>query len=152
MRSEHKPTHSVLEIGKLNFRGNVIPELWFQKLTYDSGRPHLNAIIILSEIVYWYRPTEVRDEISGSLTEVRKKFKADLLQRNYQGFSNKFGFSKKQVQDAFNYLRDKELIYTEMRTIEVGDGLKLPNVLFIGVNPIKIKELTFDPIVPLSRG
>ena len=152
MKNDYSPIASVIEIGKLNFKGNIIPERWFQALTYESGRPHINAIIILSEIVYWYRPTEVRDESSGVLIEVRKKFKADLLQRNYQGFSKKFGFSKKQVQDAFDYLRGMNLIYTELRTIDVGEDLRLPNVLFIGVNPEKIKEITFGETETLGTG
>ena len=28
----------------------------------DNGKPNLTAIVILSDIVYWYKPTEVREE------------------------------------------------------------------------------------------
>lgn len=52
---------------------------WFSRITFDNGRPDTNAILILSDIVYWYRPTVIRDERTGMVTGYRKKLKADLL-------------------------------------------------------------------------
>nr|WP_232204056.1 hypothetical protein [Atopobium sp. oral taxon 810] len=42
----------------------------------------LDSALILADIVYWYRVTEVRDEQSGEVVGMRKKFRADMLQRN----------------------------------------------------------------------
>ena len=67
------------EVGKINITGNVIPMIWFQTIRYPNGMPHNNAIHILADIVYWYRPKEERDEESGQLIGMRKKFKEDLL-------------------------------------------------------------------------
>ena len=52
--------NKVLQIGQINFRGNVIDHGWFKTLTLDNGKPNIVAITILGEIVYWYKPTEVR--------------------------------------------------------------------------------------------
>ena len=70
----------VTEIGGLNFKGNVVDHEWFNYITFSNGKPHIVAIMVLSEIVYWYRPTVVRDEIDGKVT-YKKKFKADKLQK-----------------------------------------------------------------------
>ena len=57
----------VLEMKNLNIEGNVIDNGWIENLRYDNGKPNMNAIMILSEIVYWYKPTLVRDEITGEV-------------------------------------------------------------------------------------
>ena len=53
---------TVDQVGKINFIGNVIPHTWYKTILRENGKPNVNAIIILSDIVYWYRPKEVRDE------------------------------------------------------------------------------------------
>ena len=55
-------------IGKMNFTGNVIPPAWFKTIVYKNGKPNLNAIVILSDIVYWYRPSEICDKKTGRIT------------------------------------------------------------------------------------
>lgn len=49
----------VTEIGGLNFKGNVVDHEWFNYITFSNGKPHIVAIMVLSEIVYWYRPTVI---------------------------------------------------------------------------------------------
>lgn len=130
------------EIGKINFEGTVIPHNWFNTIKFNSGKPDVVAIVLLSEIVYWYRPTIVKDEMTGRIKEVRKRFKADLLQRSYESFAEQFGFTKRQVKDALKRLEDAGLIAKEFRTIRV-DGKVLANVLFIRLNPQKVLEITY---------
>ena len=96
-------------IGQMNFTGNIIPPIWCKKICFANGKPNLNAIIILSDIVYWYRPREIRDENTGALVGYEKKFKADLLQRSYQSIADQFGISKRQVKDALDILAIKRL-------------------------------------------
>ena len=88
------------EVGRINISGNIIPMVWFQAIRYPNGKPNVNAIIILADIVYWYRPTEIRDEITGQVVGRRKKFRDDLLQRSYGQISELFGLTKKQVVTA----------------------------------------------------
>lgn len=68
-------------IGTLHLSGNVVPQIWYKTITKETGKPYLLAITLLADIVYWYRPTEVRDERSGQIIGWRKKFKGDLLQK-----------------------------------------------------------------------
>jgi hypothetical protein len=65
MSGKKTATAEVKAIGEINFRGNTIPHYWYNHLTFKNGKPNLNAIVILSEIVYWYRPTSNKDEKTG---------------------------------------------------------------------------------------
>ncbi|MFV0570361.1 MAG: replication protein [Citrobacter portucalensis] len=141
------PTSTVMAIGKMNITGNVIPSNWWHHIKLPGGEPDSTAIILLSEIVYWYRPVEVRDEASGRSIGWRKRFHADKLQRTYQSFATQFGFSKRKATDAIKRLRDAGLITTELRTVEAGDGLIIPNVLYIEPVPAAIEKImSGDPV------
>lgn len=123
--------HPVVDkIASLNIEGNVIPANWFNTFKLENGKPDTNAVILLSEIVYWHRPTIVRDEDSGHIVSVKKKFKADLLQRSYQSLADQFGFSRKQVKEALDRLEKFGVIKRHFRSVDVN-GQKLSNVLFI---------------------
>lgn len=138
---------TVEKIGKINFEGNIIPANWYKHITFSSGKPNLNAIIILAEIVYWYRPTIIRDPATGEIKGYKTKFNADKLQRSYQSFADQFGISKRQAQDAIKLLRDLGLITLEFRTITMPtSGLKLTNVMFIEPVPERIEEITYNNI------
>jgi len=130
----------VNEIGGLNFKGNVVDHEWFNYITFSNGKPHIVAIMVLSEIVYWYRPTVIRDEIDGKVT-YKKKFKADKLQKNYQQLADTFGFTKLQVKRACDLLTDMLLIKIEFRTIN-ADGKILNNVMFVEPVPREIKKIS----------
>ncbi|KIV61602.1 prophage LambdaBa02, DNA replication protein [Bacillus mycoides] len=112
--------------------------LLFDYITFSNGKPHIVAIMILSEIVYWYRPTVIRDEESGKVT-YKKKFKSDKLQKSYQQLAETFGFSKLQVKRACDLLTEMTLIKVEFRTIHV-EGKVLNNVMFVEpvANEIKL--------------
>ena len=129
-------------VGMLNFSGNTIPLTWYKTICYESGKPNLNAIIILSDIVYWYRPQELRDEISGQITGYKKKFSNDLLQRSYAQISDMFGISKRQATTAVDFLQSLGVIRKVFRTISSG-GQLMNNVLFLDIIPERLKELTY---------
>ncbi len=140
----------VAAIGKLNLTGNIIPSIWWQRLRLESGAPDFTSVVILAEIVYWFKPTIVRDEHTGLVLEIKQKFRADKLQRSYQSFADQFGLSKKQVREAIQRLTERQLITTEFRLINVNNT-PLNNVLFIDVNPIKIEMLSsIEPSNPVS--
>ena len=76
-------------VGQMNITGNIIPEAWYKTIVNEKGKVNLLAVHILSDIVYWYRPTEVRDENTLSVT-YEKKFKDnDFLQRSSTSQKNK---------------------------------------------------------------
>ncbi len=148
----------VFAIGALNFEGNIIPHEWYQHLKTSQGTPHMTAIIILSEILYWYRPTVVRDEVTGKLLGYQQKFKGNKLQRSYQSFVDQFGFTKGQVRNAIDYLEKEGYLSREFRNITVGD-LHLANVMYLEPvvanierisKPQMMEEIPFEQDTPLS--
>ncbi|MBK8752212.1 MAG: hypothetical protein IPL99_11465 [Candidatus Competibacteraceae bacterium] len=66
------------EIGQMHFEGNIIPHPWYQRITLESGKPDLSAIILLAEIIYWYRPYQTLDKHGKPL--LRKHFDGDMFQ------------------------------------------------------------------------
>lgn len=136
-------------MNQLNIQGNIIPHAWFLKITFEkSKKPDLLSMIILADILYWYRPIEVRDEKTGSLIGLKKKFKRDMLQRSIQSFAKQLGVSRRQVSDALRRLSEKKLIIKELREISTPMG-KLGNVLFLAPKIENIAKLQTD--IPLMQ-
>jgi DnaD/phage-associated family protein len=116
-------------IGELEIVGNIIPHLWYKNITFSSGKAHFVAITLLADIVYWYRPTMIRDN-SGMIVGARTKFKGDMLQKSYQAFAETYGFTKRQVKDAIDFLVDHHLLVREFRTIS-SSSVILSNVMYV---------------------
>jgi hypothetical protein len=136
-------TPEVSEIGEMHLEGNVVPHMWYQHIKFDNGKVDLISITILSDIVYWYRPTYERDENTGRVLSIRKKFKADALQKSKKALADQFGLTERQVKDSLLRLESMELIVRDYRTLTTADGMKINNVLFIKVVPENIKKITF---------
>lgn len=137
---------TLLNVQKLSdsgFIGCMIPYVWFDLVTFDNGKPDLLGMTILADIVYWYRPTILRDESTGQIISYKKKFKADMLQRSVSSFAEQLGVSKRQVTDALSRLSQKQLIIKELRTIHTGHG-KLGNVLFLAPNCRRLLAIQDD--------
>lgn len=141
----------VLDVGKINFSGNIIPHTWYQSIMRKNGKPNLVAITILSDIVYWYRPIEIRDERTGQFLGWRKKFKADKLQRGYADFAKMYGVSKGQVKAAMDELEEQGIINREFRTIVMKNGRAANNVLYIGLNSDTLLDITYPPSIDRGR-
>lgn len=133
------------QIGQMHLEGNVIPHKWYDHIRLENGKPDLLGIVLLAEIIYWHRPTHIRDEATGNIKAVKKKFKADLLQRNYDSFADQFGFTKRQIQDAMTRLEKIGAVKRHFRTVTVSN-VRLNNVLFLELFPDTIHKFTFgDP-------
>lgn len=130
------------EVGRINISGNIIPMVWFRAIRYPNGKPNVNAIIILADIVYWYRPTEIRDEITGQVVGRHKKFRDDLLQRSYGQISELFGLTKKQVVTAVNTLEQMGVIKRKFRNMRIN-GQFVSNVLYLELVPQRLLEITY---------
>lgn len=141
---------TVFNIGKINFVGNIIPHTWFQHIRYPKNkkgktRPNVNAIVILADICYWYRPIIEKDETTGEIIGYRKKFKGERLQKNYNSIAKQFGFTAKQTRDAINFLESMGLITKEVQQrYELEDGKVLYNVLFIEPISQNIEKISFE--------
>ena len=133
------------QLREVNFTGNVIPRIWYRvfvKSDLKHPKPHLLAINILSDIVYWYRPREVRDESSGQVIGYQKKFRDDLLQRSYTQIAEQFGCSPRQAKDAVVFLEQMGVVRRVFRTIE-AKGMVYNNVLYLDLDVNRLRELTY---------
>ncbi|WP_282138294.1 DnaD domain-containing protein [Rossellomorea aquimaris] len=117
------------QIGELEIVGNIVPHLWYKNITFSNGKSHFVAIALLADIVYWYRPTTIKDD-SGLISGARTKFKGDMLQKSYQAFADTYGFTKRQVKDAIDFLVDHHLLVREFRTIS-SSSIILSNVMYV---------------------
>ena len=138
----NEATQTVIDIGNINYKGNIIPHLWRSHITFANGKPDLLGMDILSEIVYWYRPTIVRNESAQGTISYKKKFKSDLLQKSYAELAEYSGCSKRQVTDAIIRLEKKGLITRVFRSIETLKGVVSHNILFIEIHPEALKNIT----------
>ena len=136
-------------VGRISITGNIITQIWYKTITHPSGKPYLEAIVILSDIVYWYRPTEVRDERTGEVIAYRKRFKADLLQRSYADLAQQFGISKREATNAVVALEKIGVVRRHLRTIDVN-GTKMANVLFLELVPKALLALTCGEVTPIT--
>ena len=132
----------VNKVGKMRFSGNVIPEVWYKTIVSSNGRVNLLAINILADIVYWYRPMEIRDEMTGDVTWKKKFADDDYLQRNYSKICEKYNVSTKQVREALIVLETLGVVKRHFRTIETEMG-KCPNVMYIELIPETLYKLTY---------
>ena len=123
-----------------NMRINSIPEAWY-KTVRQGKQPNALAILILWDLLYWYKWTEIRDESSGLVIGYKKKFKADLLQRSYDSIAEKFGITKSHATTTIKFLEELGVLKRVFRTVTVGD-VKCGNVLFIELIPKAIKAIS----------
>ena len=132
---------AVAEMSLIPLTGNIVAPMWFKTITLESGRPDTNSILILSDIVYWYRPTEIRDERSGSVIGQKKKFAEDMLRRSYADLEEQFGLSKKQCRDCLIRLENLGVIRRVLRNINTSTGVR-NNVMYINLIPSVLSKLT----------
>lgn len=139
-------------MGSINISGNIIPAVWYRTITKENGKPYLLAIVILADIVYWYRPSEVRDQGTGHILGWKKKFSDDLLRQSYQYYADLFGESKKTIKTAMDKLEKLQVIRREFRTVSYGDGLVCNNVMYVELKPDILYQLTFPEEIPVMNG
>ena len=139
-------------MGSINISGNIIPSVWYRTITKENGKPYLLAIVILADIVYWYRPSEVRDQGTGHILGWKKKFSEDILRQSYQYYADLFGESKKTVKTAMDKLEKLQVIRREFRTVSHGDGLVSNNVMYVELKPDMLYRLTFPEEIPAMNG
>ena len=135
---------SVDKLYGLPITGNIVPSVWCHEIIGENGKPNMNAVMILAEIVYWYRPKVEKTEEEQNDIQLQKKFKADLLQLSYRKIMNKFNLSKDQCKRALDLLENMGLIKRHYRMITADDGTKFNHVMYIELIAEKVIELTCD--------
>lgn len=149
------------EIGKLNIpgkRGSWIPDSWLHHLRRtrrastprkDSkaeevhSEPDWPALMILSEIVYRYRPIIVAAE--DGTVEVGRSFREDMWQARTAYFTERFSLSEKTVNAALKRLReDYGVIRQELRFRRSKSGTPLYNARYLAPVIDRIREISED--------
>ena len=133
---------TVDQMSRLQISGNVIPISWYQTIRKHTGKPNLTAIVILADIVYWYRAVEVRDEMTGQLIGLKKKFRSDILQRSYQQLAEQFGMTKRDATNAIVELEKLGVVRRIFRMKEIN-GQMYSNVLFLELDVDVLEKLTY---------
>ncbi len=129
-------------VGRIHFSGNIIPEAWYKTIINEKGNVHFIAINILADLVYWYRPSEIRDEHSNIVC-YKKKFAADdFVQKSYEQLSDKFNISAKQARTAIETLEKLGVVKRHFKTIDTKIG-KCSNVMYLELFPDVLYRLTF---------
>jgi len=147
---EKQQTWEICEkIMKLGITGNIVPHNWFKTILMETekgkSKPDLLAINILSDVVYWYRPTEIRDEKTGYIINYKAKFKADMLQKSYKDYADFYGLSKRQIKRAIDNLVLLGLIKREFRKITIrNNNTILNNVMYICPVAETIENFTYN--------
>ena len=133
---------------RLHLAGNVIPDSWLQRILFPkSQKPYWLAAWILSDVCYWYSPSEVKDEKTGALIGYAKKYAGEYLQRSYDDIAKRTGTDKKQAQRACKLLADMGVIKIHYLTINMG-GIVLSNVVHLEPVIEKIHDLTYAETWP----
>ena len=122
--------------------GNLVPPAWCHKVVGKNGKPNMNAVMILADIVYWYRPKVERIEGDQHDVQLKKKFKADLLQLSYRRIMNEFNLTRDQCKRALDLLESMGLIKRHYKTVDLNDGSKLGNVMYIELFTDNVLKLT----------
>ncbi len=131
------------QMKSINIEGNIIPISWYKHIKTKNGSIDHVAITLLADIIYWYRPIEIRDQTSGNIIEYKQKFRADKLQKSYGEYAALFGYSKRQVKRAIDNLVDLSLLNREFRNIRTKSGLPINNVMFLEPIIDNIVDLTY---------
>ncbi len=109
----------------------VDPAVWSKILLRPQGKKikrdtNWLAIHLLSKILYWYKRTEVRDEITGKFLGYKKKFAHHMLQLGYKSIMEQMGCSYQEARDALACLLDAGMIHNPKGSIN-GRG----NIMYI---------------------
>ena len=140
---------SVDQMIGVDITGNIIPPVWFATvLRPKTQKPYFLAILLLSDIVYWFRPIEYRDEATGKTCGYKSKLRGRYLTKTYNSYAEYFGVSKREVKAALDYLADGLGVITRAFELVAGnpesnEAKVYTGRIFIDLNVEKLKELTF---------
>jgi hypothetical protein len=109
----------VSQVGSLSWWVTPLSPLWLQYLRTDADKPHTVAAILLGEIVNRYQPIRPEDE-EGHPKAWRKRFSGDLMRLDYDKIGEKWGYTRRQIEDAAVKLRKSGLISIHIRVTASG--------------------------------
>ena len=134
----------VAAMGRIDFTGNTIPLAWLQCDKLRNGKlANLTAILVLSDIIYRYRPITTTDERSQDKTITHWQFAGDKAYFEYDRWIVRLGITKRQLQDAIAFLVKQGLITHEFHPVyREADGSRVFNRVFVEPVPAAIAAIS----------
>jgi len=111
---------------------NLIPHFWFYKIVDKQGNPDLTCIMILSEILGWFRclaKPHIYDSTNQSLPELVN----GKLAISYDFLANKLNLQKERIRRKLVTLETLGFVSREIKNIAMEDGSRI-NQLFISID------------------
>ncbi|MEI6195659.1 MAG: hypothetical protein WCS42_15165, partial [Verrucomicrobiota bacterium] len=142
MKSKNTTGNATVDaIGQLETKmtGPLIPYPWFTKILDQRGRPYHLAILVLAEIVGWYRPKKALSKKDNSYV-FNKRFKRDRLQLSRGNMAKKFNTDEDTITHAMNCLVKLGAIEKQSYDL-VEQGRIYRNSLFVWPVPEVIEKL-----------
>ncbi len=142
-------TETVLAIGRLNLKGHMIPDSWFDHIRIKTGKakrgtlPDMVGLFLLAEVCYWYTPSKVMDPETQVILGAQRRFEAEKMQRSYKQWIDRYGFGKRQLQAAVGRLVEGGYIVVTFKDI-AGEMGTYRNVMYVEPVPEKIAAITYD--------
>ena len=149
----------VQSLGSIYLSGDIVPPEFFNAIRFESGKPDLLSVLILADLLYWFRPIRPRSEDTGQALAWRQKFKGESLNREYGYFENKFGATNRQCRDSVARLKNLGLIFVAVIPRPSGGSclafsLNLENILTVLKNPdsrLNVSRVIADSRLNVSR-
>lgn len=145
---------TVDKIGQMHFEGNIVDHRWrlSPKLRRPNGKLNSVALDVLADLIYWHRPTIVRDPQTGAVIEVRKKFETETFYRDYDQWAEHLGYNRRQVQDAVTFLVERGILRRDIGQITFRNGFKTNNLPLLTPIPDAIRSITYGTPFPDEEG
>lgn len=114
---------------------NILPHFWFYKIVDKEGRPDLPAILILSEILGWFRSlSKAGSNTYYSTGKSLPELVDGKLAVSYDFLSDKLNFLKERIRKNLIHLEELDVLYREVKNIALENGKRI-NQLYISINP-----------------
>ena len=137
---------SVDAIAAISFEGDITPRSWYQHICYQTlqGQSKCDrlAVDILADIIYWYRPYQAREELTGEVLGWRKKFLGDILRRSPEAFAESLNTTVRCVRESIRVLEELGLVKVVLKPVYTQYGV-IPNVMHIDICPEAIALITY---------
>jgi len=134
-------TYSSVISGKIFKAGDVILHEWYKRFVLDDGNADVVAIIILGDVVAWYRNgTGAYGGYFGGQAPI---LDGDSLILSYEYYERKFGFKEHRARRALARLHEQNILTRGFKNIAV-DGKRI-NKLVITLDLAFFESCFIDP-------
>ena len=127
-------TLEVSQVSNLPFNGNIVPPSFFRKIritTKNGSKPDMLGANLLSDILYWYRSSNVHDD-NGKIVGIKKKFQGDYLQRTYKQVADLFDICRQTAKRVIDRLVEAGLLRRLIiKKLVLKSGRTINNVMYL---------------------